>query len=239
MMDMFLELRIFLVIGYFSLISQASIYWDGSMNLMNSTSLADTGCANHMINLTRLGIPNYIQCLRISNTDILSNFVRQYGSWEECNPLKHLWKQSNAHRPLNSKNNSIFVDVGGNIGSCSLLMAAMGVNVLSFEPLPSNLFYFTRSVKSNVATGLFPTGIIKLYPFGVGNITQSVTMYSQPINPGNSVVNLTVPEYDSPENFKVMHDNNFTINIIRLDDILWPDRSIPPPQIDLMKVVLL
>jgi FkbM family methyltransferase len=226
------------MVGCFSLLSQASIYWDGSMDLMNSSSQSDTGCANHIVNLHHLSLPKYTQCLRQSNTDILSKFVRQHGSWEECNPLQHLWKQSNTHRSPISRNNSVFVDVGGNIGSCSLLMAAMGVNVLSFEPLPSNLFYFTRSIKLNVATGLFPSNLIKLYPLGVGNITQSVTMYSQPINPGNSVVNLTVPEYDSPGNYKVMHDNNFTINIIRLDDILWPDRSIPPPQIDLMKVAL-
>lgn len=237
-MRIFLNLKLFVTGVFFPLVSHATLYWDGSMDFISSSSKSDVGCDNYTITLPHMGIPKYTMCLRHSKIDILSNVVRQHGSWPECNPLQHLWKQSNSRKSQILKNNTIFVDVGGNIGSCSLFMAALGVNVLSFEPLPSNLFYFTQSVRSNIATGLFPIDRIKIYPFGVGNVTESVMMYSQPNNPGNSVVNITVPEYDHPGNFEIMHDNNFTISIIRLDDVLWPDRKSPPPQIDLMKVIL-
>ena len=92
-------------------------------------------------------------CLR-QYDDLISHEIRVHGVWDDCFPLIHMWKntlKSSANEY--SKIDSFFVDVGANIGSCSLMMAAAGVKVIAFEPSPSNLFYFSQSILANVRGG--------------------------------------------------------------------------------------
>ena len=139
----------------------------------------------------------------------------------DCTILPKLWGPRTPHHPK-----QLFVDIGANLGSCSLVMSAHGAHVLSFEPQvdctmkhhsfhddvnshnfwhllsfpptyiyplmtspfpppplplsslqPSNLFYFKSSLSSS-----YLSNNIQLFPFGLGNITQLVTMYTQDHN---------------------------------------------------------
>lgn len=72
---------------------------------------------------------SYIQCLR-PYSDKLSNHVRQEGHWPDCDELPHLWEQSQS-----GKRNEIFVDIGANIGSCTLTMLAHGASTVALSPL--------------------------------------------------------------------------------------------------------
>jgi FkbM family methyltransferase len=71
-------------------------------------------------------------------------------------------------------------------------MASVGAKVLSFEPQPSNLFYFQSSLeRSNLYNS------IELFPIGLGNEVGNFTMYAQVGNQGNSVIG------------KRLHDDEF------------------------------
>ena len=47
----------------------------------------------------------------------------------DCTILPKLWGPRTPHHPK-----QLFVDIGANLGSCSLVMSAHGAHVLSFEP---------------------------------------------------------------------------------------------------------
>ena len=158
-------------------------------------------------------------CIR-PYSDYVSNEIRMKGEWSECRELLKVWKASNHGK------SSLFVDIGANIGSCSLLLASEGAKVLSFEPIPSNLFYFTSSIMRNNQFD------IQLYPFGLGNVPiNNVLMFSEPHNRGNSVVSKPLP-VDS-KGMSIMETHNVTIQISTLDDILFPQLNV---SIDLIKL---
>jgi FkbM family methyltransferase len=143
---------------------------------------------------------------------------------KECNPLWTLWKESR-HQV-----GSLFVDVGANIGSCSLLMAAANISTIAFEPFPENLLYFRNSIKLNSLQNF-----ITLHNTGLGNLAETnVPIYSQIGNAGNSVVKKVIPDHISMS--QRMKRNSAYISIERLDDVFWADRAIAPPRIDLMKM---
>ena len=62
-----------------------------------------------------------------------------------------------------------FVDIGAHVGWFAFNMAALGVQVLAFEPMPQNvaLIHMSLAMRNNVQSGI--SGRIHLYPFGLGN----------------------------------------------------------------------
>jgi len=130
---------------------------------------------------------SYDMCLR-TYKDIVSKMIDRDGKYDECDVLPSLLDET----PETSIKGKLFVDIGANIGYCSLLMASVGAKVLSFEPQPSNLFYFQSSLeRSNLYNS------IELFPIGLGNEVGNFTMYAQIGNQGNSVIG------------KRLHDDEF------------------------------
>jgi FkbM family methyltransferase len=166
----------------------------------------------------------YRMCLRPEN-DLISNIIRQQHRWPDCDLLIDLWREKGP-----TSTGELYVDAGGNIGSCSLFMAAAGAKVVAFEPVPSNLFYFTRSIDMNIRSGVFPRDRMQLYTVGVSNITEIAVIYSVDGNKGISLVGKVLNPH------KMYENTNATITLHRLDDVLWPDRSKPPPAIRLLKI---
>mmetsp|Transcript_20117 Transcript_20117/g.19420 ORF Transcript_20117/g.19420 Transcript_20117/m.19420 type:complete len:321 (-) Transcript_20117:114-1076(-) len=218
-----------LVIGHTSTLLEI---WDSHSEAINGDPKFDKGCFNKTLKAYN---PNFYMCLR-QDSDLVSKIIREEGRWDDCDPLLTIWKHLINLNDSKDMNSSLFVDAGANIGSCSLLMASAGINVLSFEPLPSNLFYFTRSIKKNIELGVFPVNRINVIPFGLGNKSEMHTIYSERGNLGNSVINNPVASTDDPTQISAMHNNNKTIKIVRLDDVLWPNMQLPPPNIRLMKL---
>jgi len=139
-------------------------------------------------------------CLRPKSTDFVSDVVRNTGRWADCAALAYLWtKFSDA--PSAAKGSSfapcggegpkkIFVDVGANIGACTMQMLARPdvAQVVSFEPNPKNLFYLTGSIFKNKGF----SKRLALFPKALGQSDASHTMYMTPGNAGNTVLDAAV-----------------------------------------------
>ena len=103
-------------------------------------------------------------CLRPYN-DLVSSAVRNHGAWRDCGPLWSLWSANRF---------DVFLDVGANIGACTLLMASHGVPVYAFEPNPDNQFYLNESVArlpEAVRSG------VHVFPFALGRRPAHLPIY--------------------------------------------------------------
>lgn len=175
----------------------------------------------------------YKQCLRDhSLNELVSNIIHDTGAYgkgpkDGCNGLLYLWTIA---ATTSGGDHGIFLDVGGNIGTCSLLLAAVGAEVVAFEPMPPNYKVFVQSILAN------PTFKIKLYPYGAGDYEGSSLAFVQDNNMGNGVVGLQIPIKKSDS----MTREDITIK--QLDDVLWPslkdpiEKRLPPPLIRVMKL---
>jgi FkbM family methyltransferase len=118
----------------------------------------------------------------------------------------------------------VTLDVGANIGSCTLMLVTMEKKVVAFEPNPHNLFFLTNSIKR------LPQHYrqhLTLHAAGAGVSAGAHKMFSEKGNFGNSIM-------DNPN----QSDNVplHTVFTVTLDDALWPNASLPPPCISLMKM---
>lgn len=200
-------------------------YWNSTMKPLSGDDIDDTRCDHHLVRMPYLTfVRSFKMCLRPKvQNDLISDVIRRDGRWTECDLLLTLWREK---QPIGR--GDLFVDAGGNIGSCSLLMATAGANVITFEPVPSNLFYLTRGIIMSVGARSFPPERINVFPIGLGNTTATLPIYSEKTNKGISMVGKALNS--------ASWDVNATITIFRLDDIMWPDPSKPAPQIRLLKV---
>lgn len=111
------------------------------------------------------------------------------------------------------KDNSIFIDIGSNIGYHTLYIASCLLNVkcIGFEPNPTVLADFKRNVEINNFTN------ISLYDYAIGEACGMTDFYmtgENSVNRGLSAVNL--PKYGD-ELLKT------TVKLISLDEFLDPD----------------
>jgi len=79
--------------------------------------------------------------------DVISSFFIQDGRWRDCRELPQLYTK--ATRDLKAGERGVVVDVGANIGACSMELAAMGAKVYAFEPVSSSFDLLNRSVSLN------------------------------------------------------------------------------------------
>jgi FkbM family methyltransferase len=120
--------------------------------------------------------------------------------------------------------NSVTLDVGANIGSCTLMLVMAGKKVVAFEPNPHNLFFLTNSIKR------LPPQFrqqLTLHAAGAGASAGAHKLFTQQGNFGNSIL-------DNPNQSDTVPLH--TVFTVTLDDALWPDPSLPPPCIPLMKM---
>jgi len=139
-------------------------------------------------------------CLRPKSTDFVSDVVRNTGRWPDCAALAYLWTKfadagsaakASSFAPCGGEGpKKIFVDVGANIGSCTMQMLARPdvAQVVSFEPNPKNLFYLTGSIFKNKGF----SKRLALFPKALGQSDASHTMYMTPGNAGNTVLDAAV-----------------------------------------------
>lgn len=166
-----------------------------------------------MIPSSKVPLQRYTQCVR-RTPDVVSNEIKTLKRWRGCdNPL-------DLYLETYSSQKSLFLDVGANIGSCSLLALSAGATVVAFEPLPSNLFYFHESIAS-----LNPRwkDRITLYPVALGSSKKEETIYTEPGNAGNSALEFPT---------RARRENSKLVQVLRLDDILKPPISIAVLKMD-------
>ena len=141
--------------------------------------------------------------------DIVSGAIRRGKRWNDCNILPSLW---NASMP---DENSIYVEIGTNIGSCAMeMLLGTNASIIAFEPHPMNVFNLKKTV-----SGMDPSyqDRIKLIPIGLGDVQSAPTIFAANNNMGNSVVGTIIKDGGSQQFGEKFQ---FTINVERLDSIL-------------------
>lgn len=79
-----------------------------------------------------------------SNSDIVSNIILKFKSWEGYYTLKILEALNYYANKTNLKNKDLYIlDIGGNVGWYSFYLGKYGYNIISFEPTERN-FYILR-----------------------------------------------------------------------------------------------
>ena len=127
----------------------------------------------------------------------------------------------------------IFLDVGMNIGWFSLLAAALGRDVVAFEPNPINYFRMCQSVGLNGWSSPGDSPDIRILPYGAGAKPANLTLVQPLSNPGGSSFHGDKAPVSSIDG--VIRDN---IRVVTLDDVAkelrWYDE--PKTHIAILKV---
>ena len=146
----------------------------------------------------------------------MSNVLRtnQDGIFQDCKILVKIWGKLNAGKP-----GDLFVDAGGNIGSCTLLMAAHGVHTIAFEPNPDNLFYLRSSVNMNYNIA----AVTRVVGVGLADREYSAPLFVEDRNAGNSIIGTSFRAGKNPKHM---------IHVRTLDSMLPSETSIPLMKMD-------
>lgn len=140
--------------------------------------------------------------------------------------------------PTSNTTPGIFLDVGMNIGWFSLLAAALGRDVVAFEPNPINYFRMCQSVGLNgwSSPGGFDDASrknLRIFPFGVGAKPTHLTLVQPLNNPGGSSFHGDEAPVSSIDGASIND-----IRVVTLDDVAkelrWYDE--PKTQIAILKV---
>eukprot|EP00808_Paulinella_micropora_P022944 g26455.t1 len=120
--------------------------------------------------------------LCLSPKDMISQYIRREGIWQDCETLVDIF---NRLRKRNPGHNHTVIDVGANIGACTVALLLEGARVISFEPHPLNLFFLTSTIMSLPAEMRARS---MLFPYGAGEHFYVDKIYYHDYNPGNSVI---------------------------------------------------
>lgn len=164
------------------------------------------------------------------------------GSFEECHPLAHWWaslpdrsREGNFSQlskwfgdPAEDRpaGRGLFIDIGANIGACTLAMLARPDVSAAFavEPSPANLFYLTSSALAS------PPDLkrrLMLYGMALGDEEGKHPMYVEHGNAGNSVLDTGA---------RTGGEAAYQIQAGTLDALLLLSGGRTPPYIHLMKI---
>jgi FkbM family methyltransferase len=141
---------------------------------------------------------------------LISRFLRTRGHWFECDALVSMWQASAAAQ---SNGHGIFLEIGGNIGACTIqMLLSTNATIIVFEPNPVNLFYLTSSLSWLHADGRQGSGAV-VFPLGLGNESLSTQIFEQDRNSGNSVIGARV---------EMARSTQHSVLVRRLDDLILP-----------------
>jgi len=112
------------------------------------------------------------------------------------------------YKHLNDYN--VFLDVGANIGTYSILLAKQGLTGYAFEPVISNYDVFITNLKLNNIEDK-----VVAFPFALGEKKRTVGFTFDPVNTGASHIN------DNSDFLEEIHNPLFVnADVIPLDDML-------------------
>jgi FkbM family methyltransferase len=175
--------------------------------------------SNSIVKATNSNGGNPFAMQAYKSNDIVSRGILRGGGWE-MNKVRefnqYFINYSKKHNlPLA---NLTFVDIGANIGWFTLSMAALGVNVLAFEPMAQNINLILESMcaPENIKSGV--SGRITLYGHGLGVKNETCVIFSHNINVGDGHVKCVQSETD----LVIPHDYSIRgrIPVRRLDDVV-------------------
>jgi len=164
-----------------------------------------------------LRLPHATTPVCLLENDFISNVVRQRGRWPDCDELVALWKSL----PTDSAGN--FLELGGNIGMCTLAMLAStdARELHVFEPSPEALFYLTTNLRRAAEQGNDRWRVkerVKVYPVAASSAAGSTQLFTQNFNLGNAAVG--TPVLDNPDHKGLYIRNVYNISLARVDEVV-------------------
>lgn len=111
--------------------------------------------------------------IELYDDEYISNYIRENGCWEPIT-TEILTELFNSREP-----NTVFVDIGANIGYFSLFSANKGVPVVAFEPVVTNYAMLEKSIAKN---GL--RHLIRSYMVPLSDIKENIIINVSEINMG-------------------------------------------------------
>jgi len=156
--------------------------------------------------------------------DIVSNVIRGVHRWQDCDVLPEHWEQSIQNVPAselsnasNKKKQSIYLEIGANIGSCIMeMLFSTNAPIIAFEPNPKNLFPLRETMRRLDKS--YQDRVV-LLPIALGASKSSNTIYAANNNMGNSQVGTAVKDLDIDGQAFLVKDQ-FDIQVDRLEDVL-------------------
>jgi FkbM family methyltransferase len=142
--------------------------------------------------------------------EVLTEFILRDKRWRDCNVLPDLWVADGME-----DDDSIYVDIGANIGSCVMeMLMSTKAKIIAFEPHPMNVFNIKKTVSK---LGKEYQDRLLLFPVGLGDAKGNITIFSGHDNMGNSNLGVQVKDWGSQQ-FK--DHLQFTVFVERLDELL-------------------
>jgi len=159
--------------------------------------------------------------------DIVSDSVRKNHRWQDCDVLPKLWHENTNANTSSTSSSSIYVEIGGNIGTCIMeMLLSTDAPIIAFEPNPKNIFVLTQTISRMEKS--YQERIV-IVPVALGDEKGSNKMYAASNNMGNSVVGKVIKDFHKQQ---FSQNDVFDIHVERLDDILEP----AGPDIGLVKM---
>lgn len=178
----------------------------------------NVSCSHGMLRLPHATMP---VCLL--ENDFISNVVRERGRWPDCDELVTLWNSL----PAGITPGSNFLELGGNIGMCTLAMLAStdAKELHVFEPSPEALFYLTSNLRRAAEQGNDRWRVrerVKVYSVAASSAAGSTELFTQNFNLGNAAVG--TPVLDNPAHKGLYIRNVYNVTLARVDDVI-PDST--------------
>ena len=150
--------------------------------------------------------------------DVVSRRIRRDGAWDRNKTqemIRLVQEYANKHQtPLSDLT---FVDIGGNVGWFTLVMASLGLNVITVEPMSFNLELLRRSLCLPENKAMAER--VVLHGKGLSNSETTCTVYSQPVNVGDGT--LACGGGKPPQAAHQMHlQPRGDVQVIRVDDLI-------------------
>jgi FkbM family methyltransferase len=152
-------------------------------------------------------------CLHTSD-DLVSRLIKRDKCWGECVGLPGMWTEAASNDKMQG-DNSLYVDVGGNIGSCVLeMLLSTEAKIAVFEPHPMNVYNMKKTISK---LGKEYQDRVLLFPVGLGDAQSRSTVFGTRENMGNSQIGATVKDWETQEFAEHLQ---FDVFVERMDSLL-------------------
>ena len=102
--------------------------------------------------------------------EVITSDIKKHRRWKDCDGLLDMWKSNGV-----VNDNSVYVDIGGNIGTCVMeMLMSTNASIIAFEPHPMNVYNIKKTVSQ---LGKEYQDRLLLFPVGVGNEQSNTTIY--------------------------------------------------------------
>lgn len=171
-------------------------------------------CSQTSVQAVKVSNSNFSICVR-QEPNLVDGVVRSSGGyWPDCQKIVKLLPSSPTEKWT-------VLDVGANIGACSIWVASLGHQVISFEPKQLHLEFFNASLAldKDIASK------VTLHQCGLGNESRFGVLVSEKVNTGNSWVFLNESEIQ-PIGAQTHVEGNEPIKICSLNDFCETEINI-------------